>query len=249
MFQVAQADGVKPEHVVQSVVQAGGDEQTVQESIDTCADAVQTGNAVAQSNQNAEDNGPDEQQDDGNHDGNQGGHDSNAALAAEECQPVRQLGALELVVAGGADDSSQDADEGVAGDLAESNVINGALFQGGTNSSADGAHNTGAEQLLHHQKADQTSQTGGAVMVVCQADSCADGEQPSHVIDQSAASLDQQEADRVSSTGSRTFSTHNGGSQSVANTHQNTTDGQRGNGQHQCLAELLQPFHHKIHSS
>ena len=162
---------------------------------------------------------------------------------------VRQLGALELVVAGGTDDSSQDADEGVAGDLAESNVINGALFQGGTNSSADGAHNTGAEQLLHHQKADQTSQTGGAVMVVCQADSCADGEQPSHVIDQSAAGLDQQEADRVSSTGSSAFSTHNGGSQSVANTHQNTTDGQRGNGQHQCLAELLQPFHHKIHSS
>ena len=76
--------------------------------------------------------------------------------------------------------------KGVAGDLAESNVINGAFFQGGTNSSADGAHNTGAEQLLHHQKADQTSQTSGAVMVVCQADSCADGEQPSHVIDQSA---------------------------------------------------------------
>ena len=86
-------------------------------------------------------------------------------------------------------------------------------------------------------------------MVVCQADSCADGKQPSHVIDQSAAGLDQQEADRVSSTGSSAFSTHNGGSQSVANTHQNTTDGQRGNGQHQCLAELLQPFHHKIHSS
>ena len=39
------------------------------------------------------------------------------------------------------------------------------------------------------------------------------------------------------------------GNKSVANTHQNTTDGQRGNGQHQCLAELLQPFHHKIHSS
>ena len=32
----------------------------------------------------------------------------------------------------GADASGQNADEGVAGDLAESNVINGALFQGGT---------------------------------------------------------------------------------------------------------------------
>ncbi len=79
-------------------------------------------------------------------------------------------------------------------------------------------------------------------MVISQADSCADGEQPCHVIDQSAASLDQQEANGVSSTGSRTFSTHNGGSQSVANTHQNTTDGQRGNGQHQRLAELCSHF-------
>ncbi len=117
VFQVAQADGVKPEHVVQSVVQAGGDEQTVQESIDTCADAAQAGNAVAQSNQNAEDNGPYEQQDNGYRDGNQSGYDSNAALAAEECQPVRELGAFEAVVAACADDSGQDADEGVAGIL------------------------------------------------------------------------------------------------------------------------------------
>ena len=85
-------------------------------------------------------------------------------------------------------------------------------------------------------------------MVVCQADSCADGEQPSHVIDQSAAGLDQQEADNLHNAGDIT-TLHGGRTQSVANTHQNTTDGQRGNGQHQCLAELLQPFHHKIHSS
>ncbi len=53
-FQVAQADGVKPEHVVQSVVQAGGDEQTVQESIDILRRCRSPANAVAQSNQNAE---------------------------------------------------------------------------------------------------------------------------------------------------------------------------------------------------
>ncbi len=174
MAQVAQADGIEPEHVVQSVVQAGGDEQTVQESVDAGADAAHAGNAVAQGNQNAEDDGPDEQQNDGNDDGNQGGHDSNAALAAEECQPVRQLGVLELVVAGSTDDSGQDADERVAGDLAESNVIDTCPLPG----SGTSADNAGAEQLLHHQEADQTSQTGGAVVVVSQADSSADGEQP-----------------------------------------------------------------------
>ena len=127
--QVAQADGIKPEHVVQGVMQAGGDQQTVQESVDAGANAVHLGNAGAQSNQNAEDDRPDEQQNDRNNDGNNGSHDSNAALAAEERQPVRQLGVLELVVAGSTDDGGQDADEGVAGDLAESNVIDGAFLQ------------------------------------------------------------------------------------------------------------------------
>jgi len=213
-------------------MQAGGNQQTVQESIDAGANAVHLGNAVAQSNQNAEDDRPDEQQNDGNHDGNDGGHDSNAALAAEECQPVRQLGVLKLVVAGSTDDGGQDADERVAGDLAESNVINRAFFQGGTNSSADGAHNSGAEQLLHHQEADQASQTGRAVVVIRQTHSSADGEQPGHVVDQSATGLDQQETNGVRSTGGSTLSAHNGGSECVTNAHQDTTDGQRSYGKH-----------------
>ena len=40
-----------------------------------------------------------EQQDDGGADGHHAGDDGHAALAAEEGQPVRQLGVLELVVA------------------------------------------------------------------------------------------------------------------------------------------------------
>ncbi len=88
------------------------------------------------------------------------GSDSNAALAAEEDQPVRQLGILELVVAGSAHNSGQDADEGVAGDLLEGDVGSGAFFQG-----ADHADHAGVQQLLHHQEADQTGQTCGAVVV------------------------------------------------------------------------------------
>ena len=55
------ADGVKPEHVVQSVVQAGGDEQTVQGSVDAGADAVHASDAVANCDQSVEDQRPDEQ--------------------------------------------------------------------------------------------------------------------------------------------------------------------------------------------
>ncbi len=125
-----------------------------------------------------------------------GGHDGNEALAGEECQPVRQLGVLELVVAGSTDDGGQDADEGVAGDLLESDV--GTVPSSSVRTSAD---NAGAQQLLHHQEADQTGQTCGTVVVVGQTDSGADGEQPCHVIDQGAACLDQQETNGISSTG------------------------------------------------
>ena len=242
MGQVAQADGVEPEHVVQRVVQAGGDQQAVEEGVQAGTDAAQAHDAVAQRNQGVEDQRPQEQQDDGRHDGNQAGDDGHAAFAAEEGQPVRQLGVLELVVAGGADDGSQDADEGVAGSLLESNEGGRVFLQ---RHKGQGADNTSGEQLGHHQVADQASQGGRTVMVVRQAHGRADGEQPGHVVDQRTAGFDQDKADGVGKTFGRTFSTHSGRSQGVAQTHQDAADGQRGNGQHKRLAELLQIFHHK----
>ena len=82
-------------------------------------------------------------------------------------------------------------------------------------------------------------------MVIGQANSSANGEQPGHVVDQGAAGLDQNETGRVSETGRCTFSTHGSRSQCIAQTHENAADRKRGDRQHQCLAELLQIFHHK----
>ena len=243
MGQVAQTDGVEPEHVVQSVVQTGGDQQTVQEGVDAGADAVHASDAVADCDQSVEDDGPDEQQNHGHQNGDQTGSDCNEALAGEECQPVRQLGILELVVAGSADDGSQNADKGVAGDLLVCNVGSGTLFD-----VAHSADHTGVQQLLHHQEADQTGQTCGTI-VVSKADSGTDGKQPCHVIDQSAACLDEQEADGVCCAGSCALGTHNSGSQSVADAHQDAADRQHSDGKHQSFAQFLEILHHKTHSS
>ena len=245
MGQVAQADGIEPEHVVQSVVQAGGDQQTVQEGVDASADAAHACDALAQSDQRAEDDGPDEQQNNRDHNGDQAGGNCNEALAGEESQPVRHLGVLELVVAGRAHHSGQNADERVASDLLESNVGSGALFEG-----ADCTDDGGAQQLLHHQEADEASQTSGTIVVICQTDCCTDCKQPGHVVDQSAACLDQQEANGVSCTGSCcTGHTHNARSKGIAKTHQDAADRQDRDGKHQCLAQFLEMFHHKTHSS
>ena len=217
----------------------------MQALVDAGADAVHASDAVADCDQSVEDDGPDEQQNNRDHNGDQAGGNCNEALAGEESQPVRHLGVLELVVAGRAHHSGQNADERVASDLLESNVGSGALFEG-----ADCTDDGGAQQLLHHQEADEASQTSGTIVVICQTDCCTDCKQPSHVVDQSAACLDQQEANGVSCTGSCcTGHTHNARSKGIAKTHQDAADRQDRDGKHQCLAQFLEMFHHKTHSS
>ena len=222
-------------------MQTGGDQQTVQESIDTCANSTQTDNSVTQSNQAAEDHGPYEQQDSGNNDGDNSGNDSNGALAAEECQHVRQLGALELVVADAADNTSQDTNEGVAADLSESNLVD----LGCDHTGSDGADSAGVQQSGDHQVRDHTSQAGSAVFVLSQANTNTDCEQDSHIVDQGSACLNQENTQNVCEAFGCTGSAHGSGSQGVTQTHQNTTDGQCSNRQHHSFAQLLQIFHHR----
>ena len=198
---------------------------------------------VAQPNQTGEDEGPDEQQDRGHDDGDQSGDDGNAALAAEESQNVRQLGALELVVADSADDAGQDADEGVL-NLAEGEGLD--LVVG--NCGHQGGDDAGVEQLGDHEVGDHAGQRSGAVVVIGQADCDADREQDMHVVDQGTAGLDQEKADHLKETGDFA-ALHGGRAQRIANAHQNTADRQCSYGKHQCFAELLQLFHHKKHSS
>ena len=161
MGQVAQADGVKPEYIVQRVVQAGRDEQTVKECIDAGADTVHADDAFANSYQSAEDDRPYEQQDNGYRDGNQTGYDGNAALAAEECQPVRELRVFEAVIAACADDTGDDRDKDVL-DLIERERLDLIV--------CDGRHqrgnNAGAQQVGHHQPGYQTGQCRGTLAVV-----------------------------------------------------------------------------------
>ena len=55
--QVAQTDGVEPEHVVQGVVQTGGDQQTLKKAYRPAPDAPRLAMPVAQGNQSTEDEG------------------------------------------------------------------------------------------------------------------------------------------------------------------------------------------------
>ena len=108
----------------------------------------------------------------------------------------------------------------------------------------------GRQQLLHHQVADQASQTSGTIVVISQTNSGTNGEQPCHVIDQSAACLDQQEANSVSCAGGcSTGNTHDTRGQSIAKAHQDAADRQHSDGKHQSFAQFLEILHHKTHSS
>ena len=248
MGQIAQTDGVEPEHVVECVVQTGRDEQAVKEGVDASADTTHGGDTLTKSNKSTEDERPSKEQHDGDNDADDGGHDGDATLAGEEGQPVGKTGVLELVVASATDDGGQDADEGVTSDLGERDTLGRGKPSGlsiGVHTT-NGANNSGVQELLDHQEGDEASEASGAIVIVGKADSGADCEQPGHVIDKSAACLDEQEAGGIGKTGSVTGSTHDCGSEQVAHTHKNTCDGKRRDGKHQRFAELLEVLHHMV---
>ena len=231
MGQIAQTDGIEPEYVVECVVQTGRNQQTVKECIDAGADALHTDDAFANSYQSAEDDRPYEQQDNGYENGNQTGYDGNAALAAEECQPVRELRVFEAVIAACADDTGDDGDKYVL-DLVECQRLD-LIVCDGRHERGDDA---GAQQVGHHQPGNQTGESGCTVSVIGQTDRDTDNEQPSHVVDQRAARLDEQEADVVQRTaGRRARYAHNARGDRIAEAHQNTADRERCYRQHECL--------------
>ena len=161
MGQIAQTDGIEPEYVVECVVQTGRNQQTVKECIDAGADAVHADDAFANSYQSAEDDRPYEQQNNGYENGNQTGYDGNAALAAEECQPVRKFRIFETVVAARTDDTGDNCDKYVL-DLVKCQrfyrIVGDCGHQRG--------NNAGAQQVGHHQPGYQTGQCRGTLTVV-----------------------------------------------------------------------------------
>lgn len=84
-------------------------------------------------------------------------------------------------------------------------------------------------------------------MIVGEANGCADGEEPSHVVDEGGACLDEQEADSVGRASSlSTRNAHNSRGERIANAHEDASDGKRRDGKHQRFAELLEILHHSV---
>ena len=227
---IVDAGNVKPEHAVQSVVHADGDQQTVQEAVDAGAHSAQTQHALANPYQEAVHNGPYEVQGDADHQSGEHGHDGHETTARKEAQEVGHVGLVELVVAPGSDQAAQDTDELVV-DLGERRGNGGVSAQ-------DQLHHSGAEHGLHGQPGNDGSQCRGTFLILGHADGYAQSEQNGHVVDQDAASLNEQQSQQAVGAPS-------GGIDPVTNTHQDTADRQAGNGQHQRLAQALQKSHHK----
>ena len=195
MLQIAKSDGVKPEYVVQSVVKTGRNQQTVQECIDTCAYNAELCNAVAKCNECTEQKRPYEQQNSRYQNGNHACNDGNAALAAEECQPVRKLRVLELVVAQGTDDTGKNSDERVC-NLVECKSLGCAV----SDRRHDGGNNSRRKKCCHHQPGCKSCNSAGSVVLLGHADADTDCEQNRHVIDESSACLHEEQTDQICRT-------------------------------------------------
>ena len=102
---------VKPEHTVQRVVQAHGDQQAVEEPVNANANGAKADDASAEVDQRGVDERPQEKQRDADDKARQYGDDGHAAPATEERQKIWCFRFVEFVVAICRDQAAQNADE------------------------------------------------------------------------------------------------------------------------------------------
>ena len=192
---VPEPDRVKPEHVVQGVMQAHRKQQPVQEGIEPGADSSHSGDGLAQPCQTAEQQRPHKHKKDRDQDRCQTRSDQGAPLPAEESQPFRQPGVLEAVVAARTYQAGDDADERIL-DLLKCQQCRGITHKG----RSDRPDKIRIQQIHDHEPGYQRSDPGDPVFVVSHTDTDPHREQNGNVIDQGPASLHQvQPEDRSDS--------------------------------------------------
>ena len=98
VFRAAETDRVKPEDIVERVVQARRDEETVERGVKACANCAEISDAFSERDQAGENERPDEKEREGGGDGKKARQYGDAAFAAEEGEPVRETGVLETVI-------------------------------------------------------------------------------------------------------------------------------------------------------
>lgn len=200
-------------------MQADRDEQTVQEAVDAGADGTHTQDSLTNTNQEAVNHGPDKVQGDADDQGDHHSHDGHKPTACKEAQEVRHVGLVELVVAPGGDQTAEDTDELVV-NLAERSG-NRIGFH-----AHDKLHHANTQHGLDGQPGNDGRQSGGTLLVLGHADGNAQGEEDSHVVNENAAGLDEQQSRHVVGAPA-------GGVDPVTDTHQDTADRQTCHRQHQ----------------
>ena len=233
MGEIAKSDGVKPEYVVQCMVQTYRDQQTVQECIDTCADSTHSDDRLTKRDQRTEDQRPYEQQDHGCNDRNNTGNDCHTALAAEEAEPIRKLGILKSVKAGRSDNTGNDTDK---------RIRNFAECQHRILIVGNGRHKRGnrtcREERGDHQPGSQSSHTAGTVIVIGHTDTDTDHKQQCHIVDQGCTRFHKEQSQQVYKAVDIT-ALHRRRAEQITDTHQQTADRQHRNRKHQRFAKFL----------
>ena len=196
-----------------------GDQQTVQEAVDTGANSTQTQDSFANAYQEAIDNGPYKVQGNASDQGNDHRHNRHKATTGKEAQEVRHIDLIELVIRPSGDQTAENADELVV-NLAESSRNLGSV------NTHNGSDNANAQHGLNSQPGNDSSQSGSTFLILGHADSNTQGKQDSHVINQNAASLNQQQSQQA-------IGAPAGGVDPVTNTHEQAADRQASHGEHQ----------------
>ena len=108
---IVDTSNIKPEHRVQSVVQADRNQQSVEEAVDTSADCAQADDSLAERNQSIVNHRPDKEEDQADYNADKRSNNCNRTFATKEGQRLRQLRILKTIVAKCANNAADDTDK------------------------------------------------------------------------------------------------------------------------------------------
>ncbi len=176
-----------PEGHIEHMVQAEGDQRTLQNSVNPGARVAGPDDQIAQSRNAGLDDGPDVEHGDAHHHEDGGRDDGDEPCAAKERQRLGQLNLIEPVVQRRDAQSHDDAAEHAHLQGGDAQGGGGGVGGHGLHAAAGGNH--GGDGGVHHQVRNRAGQSRHFLLLFRHADGHAHGEQQSQVVEHRASAL------------------------------------------------------------
>ena len=238
------ADRRLPERHIEDVVQAEGDEGTLQQTVQEGACVTGSQNQTAQRSDTRLDDRPDIEHRNADDEVGDGADDGNEPGAAKERQHLRKLDLIEFVVECRNTQTDDDAAENAHLQRCDTQHLSGGVGRHGVHTASGVDH--GLNGGVHDDIGHSTRQSGDLFFLACHADGDTHREQQRQVVEDRTAGLAHDVQNGINNSALMDEAVQPVGRQHgligerTADTQQQAGNGQKRDGQHKAASDTLQ---------